>query len=293
MKIVERNNIDETKWNDLVNATQESSFFSYSWYLDATAEDWCAVITEDYSFGIALPFAKRLGVETLYTPTFVRYIEILGDQKLMIQAQEIIKQRFSNLNVSTKQKIFGVGYDQFNYQVIKTDAQRTFGSQIKRMLRKATKNELLVEQSNNYSAVLSVVTSELKDKIHGINKTSLIVLEKLFIAAKNNGVINVYRITDDGGIVCLENDHCVLYLKGTVTQEIKSNGGMYLALNEAIQRAVTSKRNFDFGGSRIEGVRQFNYNLGGTDEVYFHYTIDNAPFWFKFARRIKKKWSKK
>ena len=95
--------------------TQGSSFFSYSWYLDATAEDWCAVITEDYSFGIALPFTKRLGVETLYTPTFVRYIEVLGDQKLMNQAQEIIKQRFSNLNVSTKQKIFGVGYDQFNY----------------------------------------------------------------------------------------------------------------------------------------------------------------------------------
>ena len=293
MKIVARNNINETKWNELVELTQDSSFFSYSWYLDATAEDWCAVITADYSFGIALPFTKRLGVETLYTPIFIRYIEVLGTPLLMVQAQEIIKERFRNFNISTKQKIFGVGYDQFVYQVIKRNTQRTLGSQAKRMLKKAAKNELLVEQSNNYSAVLNVVTSELKDKIHGINRSSLLALEKLFMAAKNNGVINVYRITDDGGIVCLENENGVLYLKGTVTPEIKSNGGMYLALNEAIQKTITTKRNFDFGGSRIPGVRQFNRNLGGTDEVYFHYKIDNAPFWFKFARRIKKQWSKK
>lgn len=293
MRIVERHNINDAKWNALVELTQDSSFFSFSWYLDATAENWCAIITEDYSFGIALPFSKRLGIETLYTPTFVRYIEVLGDQTLMFQAEEIIKERFRNLNIATRQKIFGVGYEQFVYQVIDRDTQRSFGSQAKRMLQKAGKNEVRIEQSNNYSPVLKVVRSELKDKVHGINKTSLIALEKLFHSAKNNNAISVYHIINDGGIVCLESDQSVLYLKGTVSSKIKSNGGMYLALNEAIQRAGSTNRKFDFGGSRITGVRQFNCNLGGTDEVYFHYKIDNAPFWFKFARRIKKKWSKK
>lgn len=81
MKIVEREHIDEESWNQLVDKTVGASFFSYAWYLDATAENWCIVVDDNYTRGIALPYSKRLGLETLYTPIFVRYIEWLGKRK--------------------------------------------------------------------------------------------------------------------------------------------------------------------------------------------------------------------
>jgi ribosomal protein S21 len=293
VKIIERKHIDDSRWNELIEKTPEASFFSYTWYLDSVAENWCALLEEDYSFGIALPFSVRLGVETLYTPIFLRYIEVLGESDQFELVQKLIHDRFKNIQISSRQKILGDNCESHVYQTITTLEERKIGSQAKRMLKKADKNSLSIDVTDDYSTILDVVKSELKNKFTGINETSLVSLERLFQAAKEQNVLKAYTIKNEGGIVCLEKGSKHLYLKGTVLEEVKVNGGMYLALNLAIESAISSKHTFDFGGSRIPGVQKFNHNLGGNDVVYYAYKIDNAPFWFKLARRIKNTWSKK
>jgi hypothetical protein len=82
-------------------------------------------------------------------------------------------------------------------------------------------------------------------------------------------------------------------LKGTVSKDCKLAGGMYACLDYAINETVIDGKTFDFGGSGIDGVKQFNHNLGGKDVTYFRYTFNNGPIWFKLARKINNKWSKK
>jgi len=292
VKIIEREHIDENKWNALVDRTPDASFFSHTWYLDATAEQWCALVNEDYSAGIALPFSKRLGVETLYTPIFVRYVEWLGQKQELESAAKIIRERFTNMHISMRQKMLGVGYEEYVYQEIGKNTERKIGSQAKRMFKKAEKNGLAIHQSTDYSSISKVVGAELKNKFAGIDKNSLLALDKLFAAGQNENVLKAFTIGEEGGIVCFEKGDRILYLKGTVTHETKSNGGMYLALNTAIESALEQKKTFDFGGSRSEGVMRFNHNLGGEDVEYYSYKVDKTPFWFKFARRIRGTWKK-
>ena len=292
MKIIEREHIQIELWNSLVENTSSASFFSYSWYLDATAENWCVLVNSDYSTGIALPFSKKLGVELLYTPIFVRYIEWLGDTSFAKEANVIIRERFSNMHISIRTKLLGVGYEEHVYQEIVSSSKRNLGSQAKRMLGKATKNELSVTVSNDYRSVLGIVRSELKGKFKGIDSTSLLALEKLFEAGAREGVLTSYTLKNEGGIVCFENSKALLYLKGTVSSDMKDKGGMYLVLNSVIESALTKNKIFDFGGSRVDGVRRFNNNLGGTDVQYYCYKLDRTPFWFKFARRIRRTWKK-
>lgn len=292
MKIIEREHIRIDLWNSLVANTPESGFFSYAWYLDATAENWCVLVNEDYSAGIALPFTKKLGVELLYTPIFVRYVEWLGDSSFSKEANRLIRERFSNMHISIRTKLLGVGYEEYVYQEIRSVNERKLGSQGKRMLNKAAKNELSVLVEDDYHPVLDIVKSELKGKFEGIDSTSLLALEKLFEAGSAQGVLKTYTLKNEGGIVCFENKHSLLYLKGTVSSKMKEKGGMYLALNMAIVHALTENKVFDFGGSRVEGVKRFNHNLGGSDVHYYCYKLDRTPFWFKFARRIKKTWKK-
>lgn len=78
MKIVEREHIDIHKWDDLVALSKDATLFSLSHYLDAVAENWCVLVDENYSKGIALPYSIRLGIKCLYTPIFSRYTEFLG-----------------------------------------------------------------------------------------------------------------------------------------------------------------------------------------------------------------------
>ena len=292
MKIIERSHIDSEKWNALVDQTADATFFSYSWYLDATAEEWCALVDDDYTAGIALPYSKRLGVETLYTPIFVRYIEWLGDKKELKKSETLIRERFKNMHISTRQKILGVEYEEYVYQELVPTGERGIGSQAKRMLKKAAKNELSSVKSTDFSHVSEVIRSELKNKFAGIDGTSLSALDKLFAAAAEAKVLQSYSIEGKGGVVCLAKESRTLYLKGTVLPEVKDAGGMYLVLNRAIEEAHAKGKIFDFGGSRAAGVKRFNHNLGGKDIEYYNYKVDKTPFWFKFARRIRSTWKK-
>ncbi|MDX2361664.1 MAG: hypothetical protein QNK23_12725 [Crocinitomicaceae bacterium] len=292
VKIIDRNTLDDARWNALVDRTPDASFFSYTWYLDATAENWCALIDEEYNFGLALPYSVRLGVETLYTPIFVRYIELLGNGAMKPSIKALVFERFKNMNISVKQDLFGSDHTTFEYQAIQSNAERKLNSQAKRMVNKAVKNDIAITTTDNFMRVFKIIQKELSGKHDGLDDDSMMSLLKLFEAGGSAGVIQVYEIENNGGIACFENDRQTLYLKGTTTVETKSNGGMYALLNESVTKALEGHRKFDFGGSRVEGVSRFNKNLGGTDVHYFNYKVDKTPFWFKFARRIKHAWKK-
>ena len=77
MNVVSRKDLDDSKWNSLVLSTKGGSIFSHTSYLDSVAENWCVLVNESYSSGMALPYTIRVGVKNLYTPNFSRYLEWL------------------------------------------------------------------------------------------------------------------------------------------------------------------------------------------------------------------------
>ncbi len=291
MKIVERKYIDIQKWNKLVQETKGASFFSYTWYLDAVAENWCVLVKDDYSSGIALPYVVNLGVKTLYTPIFARFYELLGKFD-GIDFKKPIKNTFQYYNFAVKQPILGEGYEMSEFQVITKDTEQQFSSQAKRSLKKALKNGLEIQFSSEYNSVISIVSKELNNKFEGINEKSLAALGKLFENAKNENCTRVFHFGKEGGIVCLEKKGQLLYLKGTVSPDFKKNGGMYMALNSAIQYAKGKGLDFDFGGSQIDGVKRFNHNLGGKDEIYYRYLKEDYPFWYRLLKKVKRRLKK-
>lgn len=293
LKIIERQNIDVLKWNALVSSCADTPF-SYSWYLDAVAENWKIIVNDDYSAGMALPYSLRLGVEILYTPIFSRYTEWLGETN-EIDAKSIVKNEFKVIEFTTRQPFFEFESNKWDYQAIGKNDELKISNQAERSLKKASSSDLKAKIGIDYSNVQQQIEQELAGKHIGLTHASMPRLYKLFEAAKSEGKILVFEICDDkvrGGIVSIETQNSILYLKGAVDEETKKNGGMYLALQSAIDYARSKGLNFDFGGSRIDGVKKFNHNLGGKDTVYHAYNINNASYWFNTARSLKNKWKK-
>ncbi len=294
MLLVEREHIDINKWDALVKSTPNVSPFSTSWYLDAVAENWCVLVDADYTAGIALPYTIRAAQEILYTPIFTRYSEWLGEKAMIEDHIDKVLNRFKIAEVTLRTKLIDDSTEEFVYQEIDPEKERTLHTQAQRSLKKADKHGLTVKTGTDYNNVFKVVETELSGKIAGIDNQSMKALNKLFIAAKEASVLKVFEVIQDetscGGIVCIEFQNRLLYLKGTVVETVKKNGGMYKALNEAILYAQDKQLIFDFGGSRQEGVKAFNHNLGGLDTVYYSYRINNGPKWFSLARSIRNKW---
>lgn len=297
MKIIAREHIDTEKWDALVKSSPENSVFSLSCYLDAVAENWCVYVDEAYSKGIALPYSIRLGVKMCYTPIFVRYLEWFGEKSIDGKALlETLKKEFSqghfnckDLHTETTEKLI--------FQVIDKDQQPVFGSQAKRMFSKFEKSEMTIELSMEEKAIMQHIYAELPQKIASLNTTSLPKLEKLIIALKAFDLLKTIVVKEKkeavGGLFLVEFNNSVLYLKGAFTPESKKEGGMYAAMKTAITMAKQQGLIFDFGGSRVDGVRRFNVNLGGEDITYYSFQWDDSPIWFKVLKKAKQTWRKK
>ncbi len=279
MKLKSREELDIHRWDEMIKKDPESSFFSYSWYLDSVAENWEVLVDENYENGMVLPYFYRLGIKTYYIPVFLQYVEVIGK----VDWRGFLDDKSFNFYLKGE-------HEGKRRKTQKIFSERTISKQAVRMLKKAEKSGCLIEQTESYTDVLKIIKEELTDKLPEL-KTKMNTLQKLFQSAQKAGFLKVFEIKGKGGIVCLEDNKQVLYLKGAVVEDCKRNGGMYNVMNEAIEYALGKGKVFDFGGSNIEGVRRFNLNLGGEDVFYTHVIQEKYPVWYSWIKKLKDKLS--
>lgn len=297
MKFIEREHIDIEKWDALVRSTPGSSVFSLSVYLDNVAERWCIFVDDQYTRGIALPYVVRLGIKLCYTPTFVRYLEWFGlpmdDHRFMVE----IKHHFPSGRLQTKHKIRTRKLKRRVYQHIDLGMLPESNNQTKRMLNKYERSEVKLAWEDDIPAIMQYIRSELPLKVTSLDKRSIDRLEKLVNALKEQDLLKMIVASDGeqklGGLFVIPFNGTMLYLKGAVGRNSKEMGVMYGAMQLAIEKARQENFNFDFGGSNAEGVKRFNYNLGGEDQKYYVIDWDRTPRWFRVMMKIRNLWKRK
>jgi hypothetical protein len=287
MKLIERINIDTNKW-DLLVQQSGGDVFSLSWYLDALANEWCIITDDDYTKGIAIPYTKKFGIKLGYIPVFSRYVEWFGSTEYQEDAINLLQDSFHGYNLRVRSNIELQNEVELVHQCVNQDTG-TLGRQANRMLNKAAKNEYSVEESFELKFALSIIGNELAGKFKGVDDSSIHRLRNLCVSAAREKMLRIFSVDEIGAIICIQSGEKLLYLKGTATELGKKNGAMYALMQKAIDFSASNKLIFDFGGSTIEGVRKFNQNLGGMDEIHFGYSKNNAPFWYNLLRRIKHK----
>ena len=298
MKIIQREHIDIQKWNALVSSSPNNSVFSLSTYLDAVAENWCVLTDDNYSKGIALPFTVRLGIKVVYTPIFVRYLEWFGDEIENLETiKAIIQNEFQHGQLSSTVCFENKKSDEFIFQISDNQDEQVINSQAKRMLSKFEKAGFTIHLEADEEEILKIIKAELPQKVSSLNDKSLTSLDALVKSLKKNQLLKVIAVKKEntvlGGLFLVEFNQSLLYLKGAFTAESKKEGAMYGVMQFAIELAKEQNKRFDFGGSRVEGVRRFNVNLGGKDVIYHSFEWDNSPLWFKILKRVKTAWKRK
>jgi len=297
MKFVEREHIDTERWDALVKNSPGSDVFSLSVYLDHVAERWCIFVDEEYTRGIALPYVVRLGIKLCYTPIFVRYLEWFGlpmdDYRFMVE----MKHQFQSGRLQTKHKIRTRKLKRRIYQQIDFGITPETNTQTKRMLNKYDRSEITLSWEDDITAVMKFIRSELPLKVTSLDKKSIDRLDNLVNALRAEGLLRTIVASDGnrplGGLFVIPFNGSLLYLKGAVGKEAKDVGVMYGAMQMAIEEAQKEKVHFDFGGSNAEGVKRFNYNLGGEDKKYYVFDWDHTPGWYRFIMKVRNIWKRR
>jgi hypothetical protein len=290
MKLIPKGELDRKKW-DLLVKKYSRGVHSYSWWLDEISENWCVYSDSEYTSGIALPFTERVGIKTLYTPIFSEYLEWLGPLDTNFQLKDIIVQNFDrvicgfeNLDLELSKEF---------YPIQRLTFPKAYSKMAYRNMNKAHSIGCSVKWDDDFDTVFMYVESELCGRSKEMNKLNFHRLKNALRKAQENSMLRVVgtHVGDKllGGIIFLETDNLLYYVKGAVTPELKAHGAMYLAMDAGIQYAVKRQKEFDFGGSRVEGVRRFNLQFG-SDEVFRpFYSVNYAPKWFQVLQALRKR----
>jgi hypothetical protein len=274
----------------------EDDLFCQTAYFEPLFEQWCALVLNDYEGVILVPF-KKFGPWTWsFTPMFYRASYWLGTwtEKDKDEALQLLQNsfHFGALNIgsipsATEFRI---------HQVILPEslAQEVYNKLTNRMIRKAQQQEIQLVDTLHVERFVAFLHRELHEKVDGINNDSMRLFTRLLHSLQKQGCLRFEGVVMGGvlvaGILIVEGQGRHLYLKGTATQDTKKLGVYYLLMHRAIARAQSQGAIFDFGGSSIEGVAQFNRNFGARDATYSHFAWGKQPRLFTLIKRLRAAW---
>lgn len=286
IEIVERKNIDTERWKELVRSS-EATVYNQLFYLDTLSENWCALVIDDYKGALAIPYSIRLGVKGIFTPNFIRSLDWMGTKPENFEAVEkLLRKQFRRANFHTTTQLFSNSENRV-YQSFEKNGVLNFDSQTKRGIKKFEKTGLQIELLP-IEMVLPLVVGELKEKVKDLRQIDFQRFEALLLnypcfcyGIKSNETVHA-------GIILIEWNNEILYIKGGVDAFGKQNGLMRALMASQISKAIEEGKTFNFEGSSVPSVRQFNLGFGATESIYYSWKWDNSPWWFRFLLKFKK-----
>ena len=71
-------NIDKVKWDKCIDTASNGLIYAYSFYLDAMAKHWDALVMNDYEAVMPVTWNKKYGVHYLYQPFLCASLGLFG-----------------------------------------------------------------------------------------------------------------------------------------------------------------------------------------------------------------------
>ena len=162
---------------------------------------------------------------------------------------------------------------------------------MRRNLKKAQKNNLILVENVSVEQVVELLKINIGYKVKHLKASGYEVLKKVmkqtlhYQCGFTVGVIdeNKQLLAATFCILSKNKIHCILESSTPVG---KDSGAMFFMRDEIIKRYGKDKEAFDFEGSSIKGIADFNKSFGAKDCVYLHLKRNTLPY-------LLKKWSGK
>jgi len=90
--------IDRKRWDETISLSFNGIVYGYSWFLDLMADNWGALMDENYTYLFPFAWRKKWGVKYVYQPIFTILSARSKSYLHFIQKFERYERRHSRIN---------------------------------------------------------------------------------------------------------------------------------------------------------------------------------------------------
>jgi hypothetical protein len=282
----QRQEIDTRKWNDCIDKASNGLIYAYSFYLDHMADNWDALVLNDYEAVMPLPWRKKFGIHYLYQPFLTPQLGLLGNnitKDLLEEFLASIPKKFAfweiNLNKGNAFEIpkFPLG-KKFNY-IISLDQpynaiSHEYHQNLKRNVKKAMAAGCVYKEDISLDEIFDPAIKQFHKHSNFSDRDALKfkTLARKLLLQKKAKTIGVY-LNDVLCAACvfLIDHKAAYYILATTTSQGKKTGASHFLLDQFIKRNAGKALALDFAGSDVPSVGLFNKGFGA--ETYFYSSL--------------------
>jgi len=270
-----RKEIDSQKWDTAIDQAVNGQSYAYIWYLDCVAENWDALVSDDYAYIMPLPWnAKWLGVKQIYQPIFTQQLGVFGENKKLTDFT-INLRRNMLLDLSGSHEVL----------------HKNFRKSLRQRIRKGKKELHFSINKTSPEDLVAYYQKHLNHKVGLADSTYKRVL-KLMKTALALGKGNIYsaHFADDSfatGIFFAESHNRMIQLFGPSVPAGKKVNAKHFLLDAIIEHFAESGKILDFEGSEIPPIAEFFRGFNPQEVYYYQVIKDDFPFWIKGLQQVR------
>ena len=301
IKLVDHNEIDKIRWDNLVESSPHSFPWWRSWYLNIVSPGWKAIIADHYSFALPLPVRKKGMINYVYPPDFTQQIGVFGNE---IASPEIVTQMIEKATESFKYLEFNLNYQnkieylsgnlrkRKNFELSLNDSFenlfKNYHSNTKRNIKKSEKENLTLRTGNSPTQIIQTFIENKGKQLKKKKGVDFALLERLVKTGLEKGIVEIKEVFQNniflgGAIFFNEQDRKVL-LFSALSAEGRKKRVMFYLLNKVIKENVKSNVILDFEGSDDKNLGDFYHRFGATERLYLQLKINRLPKLIKWLK---------
>jgi len=300
ISFLQRGEINDEQWNRVISSSGFALVYAQSWYLDACADQWAALVLSDYEYVMPVAFRIKLGFTYLYQPRFCQQLGIYSEKQIDAQIIALFLDAlgkifklgdyaFNEGNVLGANKGFEIT-DNTNYTLHLNpsyeELTQAYSSNCRRNLQKASHSGL------EFSDDIGIRELVLLKKHHDHKRQGdehYRDLIDMFSGMKEAGNVNAYgvKLGPDlcAGAIFASSGKRIHYLLSVSTEAGKEFSGMFFVIDRLIQMHSGKDLYLDFEGSNISSLARFFAGFGAQAQLYQRIRFNNALG--KFVQKVR------
>ncbi len=293
--------IDKIKWDACIDTASNGLVYAYSFYLDAMAKHWDALVLNDYEAVMPLVWNKKYGIYYLYQPFFTAALGVFGtaiSPALLTDFLQAIPAKFRYwdmyLNYANRLQLPSYNlYERMNFVLSLNDEYENiydgFRDNIKRNIKKSIQLHCVIkkdiaiekvinlaqEQSRQFSPATDDDYQHFKQLYHYLHQQKKAITYGIYAPGGQLLASCAFLFSHNRAYYILVGNH----------PNSKTFGASHALIASFIKDTAGKDLLLDFEGSDIPSLAFFYSSFGAREERYAGLKLNKLPFWMKWFKK--------
>jgi hypothetical protein len=289
LTVLKRSEIDEVKWNRLIQHSTHSLPYAFSWYLDVVAENWDALVWGNYEAAMPLVWLRKYGIKCLYQPYYCQQLGIFSSLKLtpqvMKQFLEHAAKEFPYIGINLQPEAAAVA-DQFNFKEKKNlllslnkeypRIQKEYSANHRRNIAKAHKAGLKFSEEVQLKPFQKFYLENVNREAEGFELKHEKNFRKLSQVVLSGGMGKIFAAVNEeekifSAVMMVLNQSRIINITSSTSAEGRQHGASHFLFDGIIQKFAGTDIVLDFEGSSVPSIARFYEGFGAEPEIFYSY----------------------